>query len=60
MLGTLTMYLDRESYERAGLVGKPHGVKGKRGSKPRWSESFSQPSQYIDYSVLIQYDSRDM
>lgn len=31
------MYLDKEAYERAGLVGKPHGVKGKRGLKPRWS-----------------------
>ncbi|AEO66637.1 uncharacterized protein THITE_2114861 [Thermothielavioides terrestris NRRL 8126] len=35
--GTLTMFLDKEAYERAGLVGKPHGVKGKRGLKPRWS-----------------------
>ncbi|KAK4161846.1 ribonuclease P 40kDa subunit-domain-containing protein [Cladorrhinum sp. PSN259] len=34
--GVLTMYLDKETYERAGLVGKPHGVKGKRGLKPRW------------------------
>ena len=34
--GNLTMFLDRETYERAGLVGKPHGVKGKRGTKPRW------------------------
>lgn len=31
------MYLDKETYERAGLAGKPHGVKGKRGLKPRWS-----------------------
>jgi ribonuclease P/MRP protein subunit RPP40 len=30
------MFLDKETYERAGLVGKPHGVKGKRGLKPRW------------------------
>ncbi|PKS05078.1 hypothetical protein jhhlp_008445 [Lomentospora prolificans] len=36
LLGKLTMYLDRETYERAGLVGEPHGVKGKRGGKPRW------------------------
>jgi len=36
--GTLTMFLDKEAYERAGIVGKPHGVKGKRGLKPRWSE----------------------
>jgi len=35
--GVLTMFLDREAYERAGLVGKPHGVKGDRGLKPRWS-----------------------
>ncbi|KAI0396390.1 ribonuclease P 40kDa subunit [Xylariaceae sp. FL0594] len=34
--GKLTMYLDRETYERAGLVGKPHGAKGARGLKPRW------------------------
>ncbi|KAI1485578.1 ribonuclease P 40kDa subunit [Biscogniauxia mediterranea] len=38
--GTLTMYLDKETYERAGLVGKPHGVKGKRGLKPRWIVQF--------------------
>lgn len=31
------MHLDKETYERAGLTGKPHGVKGKRGLKPRWS-----------------------
>lgn len=30
------MFLDKETYERAGLVGKPHGVKGMRGLKPRW------------------------
>lgn len=34
--GTLSLYLGKESYERAGLVGKPYGVKGKRGVKPRW------------------------
>ncbi|KAM0433243.1 hypothetical protein ACHAPT_004116 [Fusarium lateritium] len=34
--GILTMYLDKETYERAGLVGKPYGAKGGRGSKPRW------------------------
>ncbi|KAI3331604.1 ribonuclease P 40kDa subunit [Xylariaceae sp. AK1471] len=34
--GKLTMYLDKETYERAGLVGKPYGVKGARGLKPRW------------------------
>ncbi len=36
--GKLTMFLDKETYERAGLVGNPHGVKGKRGLKPRWSK----------------------
>jgi hypothetical protein len=35
--GILNLYLDRETYERAGLEGKPHGIKGDRGSKPRWS-----------------------
>ncbi|KAI1804926.1 ribonuclease P 40kDa subunit-domain-containing protein [Daldinia bambusicola] len=39
-IGVLTMYLDKETYERAGLVGKPHGVKGKRGLKPRWIVQF--------------------
>ncbi|KAH9904069.1 ribonuclease P 40kDa subunit [Xylariomycetidae sp. FL2044] len=34
--GQLTLYLEKETYERAGLVGKPHGIKGKRGLKPRW------------------------
>ncbi|CAG8980437.1 hypothetical protein HYALB_00012924 [Hymenoscyphus albidus] len=34
--GILTLHLDKESYERAGIVGKPEGVKGKRGTKPRW------------------------
>ncbi|PSR92139.1 ribonuclease P 40kDa subunit [Coniella lustricola] len=34
--GKLTMFLDRETYERAGLVGKPYGSKGNRGLKPRW------------------------
>ncbi|KAF2967912.1 hypothetical protein GQX73_g5672 [Xylaria multiplex] len=34
--GKLAMYLDKETYERAGLVGKPHGVKGARGLQPRW------------------------
>jgi hypothetical protein len=30
------MFLDRETYERAGLVGKPYGAKGDRARKPRW------------------------
>ncbi|KAH8652775.1 ribonuclease P 40kDa subunit-domain-containing protein [Tricladium varicosporioides] len=34
--GILTLHLDKETYERAGLEGKPEGVKGKRGTKPRW------------------------
>ncbi|KAL3420800.1 ribonuclease p mrp protein subunit pop1 [Phlyctema vagabunda] len=34
--GILTLHLDKESYERAGLVGKPDGVKGKRGTRPCW------------------------
>lgn len=36
--GILTLHIDKESYERAGIVGKPDGVKGKRGTKPRWGE----------------------
>ncbi|KAJ3528176.1 hypothetical protein NM208_g10324 [Fusarium decemcellulare] len=34
--GILTIYFDKETYERAGLVGKPYGAKGGRGSRPRW------------------------
>ncbi|KAF4448220.1 ribonuclease P/MRP protein subunit POP1 [Fusarium austroafricanum] len=34
--GILTMFVDKEMYERAGLIGKPYGSKGGRGSKPRW------------------------
>ncbi|KAI0106505.1 ribonuclease P 40kDa subunit [Nemania sp. FL0031] len=34
--GKLMMYLDKETYERAGLVGKPHGAKDARGLRPRW------------------------
>jgi ribonuclease P/MRP protein subunit RPP40 len=33
-LGVLTLHLNKESYERAGIVGQPEGVKGKRGTKP--------------------------
>ncbi|KAA8567140.1 hypothetical protein MFRU_007g02360 [Monilinia fructicola] len=34
--GILTLHLDKESYERSGLVGKPEGIKGKREHRPRW------------------------
>ncbi|OTA02168.1 hypothetical protein A9Z42_0025080 [Trichoderma parareesei] len=40
-LGMLDLYLDRETYERAGLEGKPYGNKGDRGSKPRWKVSYN-------------------
>lgn len=39
--GILTLHLDKESYERAGLVGKPDGVKGGRGTKPWWGKMSS-------------------
>ncbi|CAK7217308.1 hypothetical protein SCUCBS95973_003104 [Sporothrix curviconia] len=38
--GRLTLYLERETYERAGLVGKTHGAKGGRGLRPRWIVEF--------------------
>lgn len=34
--GILTLSLDKESYESAGLVGKPDGAKGARGARARW------------------------
>ncbi|KND87560.1 Ribonuclease P protein subunit p40 [Tolypocladium ophioglossoides CBS 100239] len=42
--GTLTMYLDKETFERGGLVGKPYGAKGNRGFKPRWVVSYDLTS----------------
>ncbi|KAM0268662.1 hypothetical protein ACHAPA_004906 [Fusarium lateritium] len=36
--GVLTMFVDKETFERAGLSGKPYGPKGGRASKPRWSK----------------------
>jgi hypothetical protein len=41
--GVLTLYLDKESYERVGIVGKPDGVKGSRGTKPRWGKLWCLP-----------------
>lgn len=35
-LGILTMYLDKKSYEEAGLMGKPYGSKGRLSVKTRW------------------------
>ncbi|WZH43440.1 ribonuclease P 40kDa subunit [Fusarium acuminatum] len=37
--GVLTMFVDKETFERAGLPGKPYGPKGGRASKPRWAPS---------------------
>jgi ribonuclease P/MRP protein subunit RPP40 len=57
------MYLDKETYERAGLVGKPHGAKGNRGLKPRWSafticyRGISQIHLHCIYAV-VSYDLR--
>ncbi|KAH8649943.1 ribonuclease P 40kDa subunit-domain-containing protein [Xylariales sp. PMI_506] len=43
--GILSMYLEKEAYEKAGLAGQPHGAKGKRGLKPRWIVQFDLRSQ---------------
>lgn len=45
--GHLTMFLDRESYERAGLVGQPHGSKGNRGLRSRWSKFPRRPNRLL-------------
>ncbi|EQK97511.1 ribonuclease P 40kDa subunit [Ophiocordyceps sinensis CO18] len=42
--GVLKMYLDKETFERAGLTGKPHGPQGNRGLKPRWVVSYDLTS----------------
>lgn len=58
------MYLDKETYERAGLVGKPHGVKGQRDLKPRWGEwPFMacvrvNPTLLIN-AIVVEYNLRD-
>lgn len=54
------MYLDRETYERAGLVGNPHGAMGGRGSKPRWSKLHEQDWNLIEltYCEVVEYDLR--
>ncbi|UZP35656.1 hypothetical protein NXS19_003472 [Fusarium pseudograminearum] len=39
--GVLTMYVDKETHERAGIPGKPYGSKGGRGSKPRWTITYN-------------------
>ncbi|KAF5623908.1 ribonuclease P MRP subunit POP1 [Fusarium sp. NRRL 52700] len=56
--GVLTMFMEKETYERAGLVGKPYGAKGGRGSKPRWVVTYNlrDPSMlrgYKGYDRLI-------
>lgn len=51
MSGNLQMFLEKETYERAGLVGKPHGAKGDRGLKPRWSAW--RPTYQLDIVLLI-------
>lgn len=58
------MFLEKESYERAGLTGQPHGVKGKRGLKPRWSmlknlkKSYTAYAASADKIIVVQYDLR--
>ncbi|CVL01470.1 uncharacterized protein FMAN_07762 [Fusarium mangiferae] len=49
--GVLTMFVDKETYERAGLVGKPYGAKGGRGSKPRWDPSMLRGHKGYDRLV---------
>ena len=34
--GHLTLYMQRQAYESAGLQGKPHGATGSRNLRPRW------------------------
>lgn len=61
------MFLDRETYERAGMVGITHGVKGERGLRPRWSKSrqgtcifLTLPSQIrvLIFCPVVEYDLR--
>ncbi|KAI6768200.1 hypothetical protein HG530_006209 [Fusarium avenaceum] len=45
--GVLTMFVDKETFERAGLPGKPYGPKGGRASKPRWAPSPDPLQQFF-------------
>ncbi|KAJ4028518.1 hypothetical protein NW752_000779 [Fusarium irregulare] len=45
--GVLTMFVDKETYERAGLPGKPYGPKGGRGTKPRWTPNPEPIQQFF-------------
>ena len=48
------MFVDKETYERAGLPGKPYGPKGGRGTKPRWSEYRQQVSKiFADLTIKL-------
>ncbi|KAH8193722.1 hypothetical protein TruAng_012110 [Truncatella angustata] len=52
--GTLTMFLEKESYERGGLQnGKPHGVRGKRAPDPDPLLRFS-PVKYTSAPFLVE------
>ncbi|RDW66264.1 hypothetical protein BP6252_09899 [Coleophoma cylindrospora] len=58
--GALTLHLDKESYERAGLVGKPDVVTGKRGTRPRWGIVCTLPKQewLLTESTVVEIDLR--
>ena len=60
VIGILTLRLDKESYERAGIVGKPEGVKGKRGTKPRWSKltKTEENIRVINSSIVVELNLR--
>lgn len=58
-LGILMLHLDKESYERAGLVGKPDGVKGKRGTKPRWGNFVALSTEdHADIDLVVEIELR--
>ena len=57
--GILDMHLDKQTYERTGLVGNPHGPKGGRGLQPRWSkETLVMRYLYADSDQAVSYDLR--
>jgi ribonuclease P/MRP protein subunit RPP40 len=51
--------LDKESYERAGLVGKPEDPKGKRGNRGFWSKSIlKQRNRQLINAIVVEIDLR--
>ncbi|KAL2888526.1 ribonuclease P 40kDa subunit [Ceratocystis lukuohia] len=59
--GTLTIYLDKESYERSGLSGTPEPGKDNRSHKSRWDVPIDHlaPFNPVDIPVRHSFETID-